>query len=220
MSRYGVARRLFNAGPLLAALIWVWTAAPAAAEATADDGVRLLALGDSLTAGYGLPADKAFTTQLERALKARGLAIEVIDAGVSGDTSAGGKARLDWALADNPGYALVELGANDALRGIDPADTRANLDAIIGSLKARGVRVLLAGMLAPPNMGRAYGEEFNAIFPALAQKHDVPLYPFFLDGVAADPALNQDDGIHPNGAGVAIIVDRLAPYIERLVNGD
>lgn len=172
-----------------------------------------MVLGDSLTAGYGLDQDKAFPVQLEAALRARGLDAKVINAGVSGDTTAGGRARLDWALADRPTHAIVELGANDALRGIDPATTYANMDAIVGRLKNEGVRVMIAGMYAPPNWGKAYEKEFRAIFPGLSEKHGAALYPFFLDGVAAVPALNQPDGIHPTAAGVAVIVDRMVPVV-------
>jgi acyl-CoA thioesterase-1 len=141
----------------------------------------------------------------------------VIAAGVSGDTSAGGRARLDWSLADNPNAAIVELGANDGLRGIEPAATYDNLAAILKSLKDKGVPTLLAGMLAPPNLGAAYGKEFNATFTRLSKDYGVPLYPFFLDGVAADAALNQADGMHPNPQGVAIIVERILPSAEKLI---
>lgn len=174
-------------------------------------------VGDSLTAGFGLPEDQAFPARLEAALKERGHAVRVINAGVSGDTTAGGKARLDWTLADRPQVVIVELGSNDALRGLDPAQTEANLDAIVGRAKASGARVLLAGMLAPSNWGREYQQRFDAVFPRLAEKHGVPLYPFFLDGVALDPKLNQQDGIHPNAAGVEIIVQRILPAVEALV---
>jgi acyl-CoA thioesterase-1 len=145
--------------------------------------------------------------------------VEMTNAGVSGDTSAGGLARLDWALAEHPDVVLVELGANDALRGIDPKQTYANLDKILARVKASGAKVLLLGMLAPPNWGHDYEKEFDAIYPALARKYDVPLYPFFLDGVATLPDLNQEDGIHPNKQGVEIIVGRVAPYVQRLLGG-
>jgi acyl-CoA thioesterase-1 len=190
-------------------------AAPAAMANTV-----IVALGDSLTAGYGLPPEEAFPAQLEARLKRQGAEARVVNAGVSGDTSAGGLARLDWALADAPDLVIVELGANDALRGISPALTRANLDAILARLVARGVKVLLTGMRAPPNLGRDYGGEFDVIYPELAAKHGVALYPFFLGGVAAEPALNQHDGIHPNAEGVAIIVERLAPHVLALIDGD
>jgi len=174
-------------------------------------------LGDSLTAGYGLPADQAFPVQLQRELKSKGLAVKVINAGVSGDTTAGGRARLDWVLGDKPGIVILELGANDALRGIDPAETEANLDAMLTKLKARGIRVLLAGMLAPPNLGTDYRARFDSLYARLAAKHDVPLYPFFLEGVAAKPELNLPDGLHPTGTGVAIIVRGILPSVRKLM---
>eukprot|EP01036_Dinobryon_divergens_P016210 gene16210-21967_t len=176
---------------------------PAAARAA--DPVRLVALGDSLTAGYQLPPAAAFPVQLERALSARGLAVTVANAGVSGDTATGGLSRLDWAIGDDVKGVLLELGANDALRGVPPAETRAALDTIITRLKARGIGVLLIGMRAPPNMGADYQAAFDAIYPDLAAKHGVPLYPFFLDGVVADPTLNLPDGMHPTEKGVAVI---------------
>ncbi len=179
--------------------------------------LTLLALGDSLVAGYGLAPEDAFQAQLEAALADRGYTVEVLDGGVSGDTTAGGLARLDWALADDPDLVLLELGANDGLRGIDPAETRANLSAILERLTSAGTPVLLAGMYAPPNLGRRYGEAFNAVFPDLAEQYDVPLYPFFLDGVAAEPSLNQADGIHPNEEGVAVIVERITPHVVALI---
>ncbi len=185
--------------------------------AAAEKIVRIVALGDSLTAGFGVAVGDAFPQQLEAALRKRGQAVRVINAGVSGDTTAGGRARLDWALAEKPDAVIVELGANDALRGLPPAMTRANLDAIVTRLKAQGIRVLLAGMRAPPNMGRDYADAFDAVYPALAKRHRIHLYPFFLDGVAARPGLNQPDGIHPNAKGVAAIVDRIVPYVVRLL---
>ncbi len=190
------------------------------ASAQAPAPARLVVLGDSLAAGFGLPASDAFPVRLEAALRKAGVAVDVINAGVSGDTSAGGLARLDWVLASAKAqYAIVELGANDGLRGLDPGQMSANLDQILTRLKARGVKPLLAGMLAPPNFGREYGQEFAAVFGTLAEKHGVPLYPFFLDGVAAEPQLNQADGIHPNLAGVEIIVARIVPYVTRLLAG-
>jgi len=201
--------------PLLAVLAFA-TAGPASA-ATAE---RLLLFGDSLIAGYGLPAGQGFAPRLRAALRDAGETVEVIDAGVSGETSAGGRARVGWVLADKPTHVLLELGANDGLRGHDPADTAANLDAIVTQLKGAGVKVMLAGMRAPPNMGREFAEAFAAVYPALAEKHGIPLYPFFLDGVAADPALNQADGIHPNAVGVQRIVDRILPSLRAFLAGD
>lgn len=180
-----------------------------------------MVLGDSLAAGYGLPsAELAFPARLEAALRARGHQVQVFNAGVSGDTSAGGLARVEWVLRQaNPRWAIVELGANDGLRGLAPAAMRANLERIVERLKAANIGVLLAGMMAPPNMGREYGDEYNRVFAQVAERHGVALYPFFLDGVAADRALNQGDGIHPNAAGVEQIVERILPYVERLIAG-
>ena len=179
--------------------------------------VKILALGDSLTAGYGLPPGQGFVPQLQKALKDSGIDAQVQDGGVSGDTTAGGLARLDWALAENPQVVIVELGANDALRGLEPAQAKSNLGAILAKLTAQHRAVLLAGMLAPPNLGNDYGEAFNAIYPDLARQYGVVLYPFFLDGVAANPALNQPDGLHPTAAGVAIIVKRLLPSLRQVI---
>ncbi len=190
---------------------------PVAMPAHTAQTFSIVALGDSLTAGYGLPPQDAFTTRLQQRLSANGLNVEVVNAGVSGDTSKGGLARIDWSVPDGTGLVIVELGANDALRGISPAETAKNLDAIIVRLKQRGIGVLLAGMLAPPSMGSDYETAFNAIYPGLAAKHDVPLYPFFLDGVVADPKLNQADGMHPNAAGTDVIIERLSPVVDKLV---
>ena len=175
--------------------------------------VRLLAFGDSLVHGYGLDGGDTFPEQLEAALQAQGYDIEVLNGGVSGDTTAGGLARLDWALADRPDAVLVELGANDFLRGIDPALSRDNLTRIVERLQAEDLPVLLAGMYAPLNLDRTYRTAFDSIYPDLAAAYDIPLYPFFLDGVAMEPALNQDDGMHPNAAGVAVIVDNITPFV-------
>lgn len=182
--------------------------------AVAEEGCRIAVLGDSLTSGYGLPLVEGFPAQLERRLHDEGFACEVLDAGVAGDTSAGGLTRVDWVLADEPTHVIVELGGNDALRALPPEAMEENLDAIISRLKAGGVEVLLAGMLAPPNLGREYGEAFAAVFPRLAERHDVPLYPFFLEGVATVPDLNQPDGIHPSAQGVATIVENIFPTVE------
>jgi acyl-CoA thioesterase I len=180
--------------------------------------LKILALGDSLTAGYGLPADEGFTAQLGRALKDSGVNAQIINGGVSGDTAAGGLARLDWVLADDPTLVIVELGANDALRGLDPAATRASLDTILTRLQQQHRAILLAGMLAPPNMGTDYTTAFNAIYPDLARKHNVTLYPFFLDGVAGNPSLVQPDGLHPTADGVAIIVQRILPSLHEAID--
>lgn len=188
-----------------------------AAAAGAANGQVIVVLGDSLTAGYGLAVRDAFPVRLQAALALRGHEARVIDAGVSGDTTAGGRARLDWALADKPDLVIVELGANDGLRGLPTAMIQANLDAIIRRLKQRGIAILLTGMMAPPNMGSEYGAAFNAVFPRLAAKHDIAFYRFFLEGVASRPGLNQADGLHPNAAGVAAIVDRIVPYVVRLL---
>lgn len=180
--------------------------------------VRILALGDSLTAGYGLDnAADAFPAKLEAALKAKGYDVAITNAGVSGDTASGGLQRLDWALGDGFDAAIVELGANDALRGVDPRLTEKALDAILAKLDEKRVDVLLAGMLAPPNMGEDFGKAFDAIYPKLAEKHATLLYPFFLDGVVADQTLNQSDGIHPTAEGVDIIVARILPTAEKLI---
>jgi acyl-CoA thioesterase-1 len=183
--------------------------------------IKLLAFGDSLTAGYGLPKADGFTEQLQNALRAEGQVggrdVVVINAGVSGDTSAGGRSRLGWALADKPDAVLLELGANDGLRGIDPEVTRVNLDAILSRLATLGIPVLFAGMKAPPNLGEDYGREYRAVFSDLSARHDVLFYPFFLEGVAGKPALNQDDGIHPNSEGVAAVVARILPTTRELL---
>jgi acyl-CoA thioesterase-1 len=177
---------------------------------------EILAFGDSLTAGFGLAPDASFPTRLEAKLRADGIEARVVNAGVSGDTTAGGLARLDWALADKPDLVILELGANDALRGIDPATVRDNLDKMITKIQASGAKLLLAGMQAPPNWGKDYQQKFDRIYPELAQAHNVPLYPFFLDGVAMKAELNQPDGLHPNERGVAAVVDQIAPYVARL----
>jgi acyl-CoA thioesterase-1 len=189
----------------------------ALAPSRAAEPVKIVVLGDSLTAGYGLPGAEAFPTKLQAALNAKGIAVTVANAGVSGDTASGGLERLDWSVPADAGAVIVELGANDALRGLDPKLTEKALDAILTKLAARHLPVLLAGMKAPPNMGADYAKAFDAIYPALAAKHAVIFYPFFLDGVAADAKLNQDDGMHPNAAGVDIIVARMLPKVEELV---
>jgi len=181
--------------------------------------VTILAFGDSLISGYGLPEAEGFPAQLERRLAADGIAATVVNGGVAGDTSAGGLARLDWTLGEGAAIAIVEFGANDGLRGLDPAATERNLDAILTRLAERKVVVLLSGMRAPRNLGPDYAEAFDGLYARLAEKHGVALDPFFLEGVALDPDLNQPDGLHPNAAGAAIIARRIAPEIERLIAG-
>jgi len=180
--------------------------------------LTIVTLGDSLSAGYGLGADAAFPARLQAALKAKGHNnVTIANAGVSGDTASGGLERLDWSVPQGTDAVIVELGANDALRGIDPNVTRSALDQILGQLAARRIPVLLAGMKAPRNMGPDYVRAFDAIYPALASTHRVVFYPFFLAGVATDPDLNQNDGLHPNAAGVDAIVTRILPSVEKLI---
>lgn len=177
----------------------------------------MVVLGDSLSAGYGLQAAAAFPARLQKSLESKGIKIDMINAGVSGDTASGGRDRLDWSIPEGTDAVIVELGANDALRGTDPAVTRAALSDILTRLKARKIAVLLCGMLAPPNYGKDYADRFNAIYPELAKAFDVPLYPFFLDGVAAEKKLNQADGIHPTAEGVDLIVKNILPTVEALL---
>lgn len=213
--RYGVRRRrLVNCAAALAALLCV---VGCGLSARAESPIRILAFGDSLTAGYGLAPEDAFPVKLQARLKADGFDAVVLNGGFSGDTTAGGLSRIKWSLKDRPQYAIVELGANDALRGIAPAAAEGNLDKILTRFRAAHVKVLLAGMRAPANWGRQYQTQFDAIYPHLAAKYDVPLYPFFLDGVALDPSLNQGDGLHPTARGVDVIVARIAPAVERLI---
>ncbi len=206
---------------LAMAFLAAWTAEamaepPAAPSAAAP--LTIVALGDSLTAGYRLPPDAGFPEQLQAALKDRGYEnVTVRNAGVSGDTTSGGLSRLDWAVGPDTDAVILELGANDALRGIDPAIAHRNLDDIIARLKKRNLPILLAGMYAPPNLGKEYAARFNPIYPELAEKYDLILYPFFLEGVAADPDLNLGDGLHPTRKGVAEIVTRIMPDVEKLI---
>ena len=179
--------------------------------------IKLLIFGDSLAAGYGLAPADAFQAQLGQALKADGFDVQVLDGGVSGDTTAGGRSRLDWALADKPDAILVELGGNDGLRGIEPSDMQANLTAILDTLAAKRLPVLLSGMEAPPNLGAPYDDQFRAVFTKLGKRPGLIFDPFFLQGVAGDPALNQADHIHPNPAGVKIVVARIKPAVETLL---
>jgi len=188
-----------------------------AAPVAAMEPVKIVMLGDSLTAGYGLIKGESLPTQLETALRAGAYDARVVNGGVSGDTTAGGRARLAWSLADGADALIVALGANDGLRGLPPQETEANLDAIIRGAKSTGVPVLLLGMHAPPNLGSEYGADFDAVFSRLADRHGVAFYPFLLDGVAARPELNQDDGIHPNAEGVAVVVNKILPFVRELI---
>jgi acyl-CoA thioesterase-1 len=176
--------------------------------------IKMVVLGDSLSAGLGLSASAAFPARLQKSLQSKGIAVDMINAGVSGDTSSGGRDRLDWSVPEGTDAVILELGANDAMRGIDPKLTRSALTDILTRLKARGVAVLLCGMVAPPNYGSDYSARFNAIYPELAKSFGVPLYPFFLEGVAADAKLNQADGIHPTAEGVDVIVRNILPAVE------
>ncbi len=204
---YGRYCGFFNLIALFSAFFWTIPAS------TAQEIFKIVAFGDSLTAGYGLPQEDAFPVQLQAALEKEGLVVRVENAGVSGDTSTGGSQRLDWALSGGADLVLLELGANDALRGIEPAVTRQSLSTIIEKLQDKNIPVFLTGMKAPPNMGMDYIQEFDRIYSDLAAKYALPLYPFFLDGVAAIPSLNQDDAIHPNKEGVAVIVKKMTPSL-------
>ena len=207
-------RRRASTGLAMAAVAIIAAGANSAVYA---DPLRLMVLGDSLVAGYGLPPGQGFPEQLEGRLREVGRDVTVINAGVSGDTTAGGVARLDWSLADNPQAVIIVLGGNDMLRGLPPEAAGANLETIISRLLARDIQVLLTGMMAPRNMGPAYVEAFDGLYPALAARHDIEFYPFFLDGVALDPALNLDDGLHPNEDGIAEISRRIMPAVDRLL---
>ena len=205
--------------PLLAfTLMWLF-AGPVLAQggAGSERPLTIAAFGDSLTAGYGLEAKDGFAAKLEVALRAAGENVRVTNAGVSGDTTAGGLARVDWVLGDKPDIVILELGANDMLRGLSPARAEANLDAILAKLGERKIPVLLAGMLASRSLGSDYTKEFDPLYRRLADKHRVPLYPFFLDGVALDQALNQPDLLHPNAKGVDVIVARILPQVRALI---
>src|ERR1051326_6676270 len=214
---YGWRRAVVQFACGLAACSVVFMAATALHPAGAETPIRLVVLGDSLTAGLGLPAKDGFVPRLQAALAADGVAAEIANAGVSGDTAADGLARLDWSVPQDTDAVIIELGANDMLRGIKPQVTRDALDAILKRLAARHLAVLLCGMRAAPNLGAAYGDEFARIFPELAAKYGVALYPFFLDGVAADRKLLQPDGMHPNAAGVGVIVERILPQVRDLI---
>jgi acyl-CoA thioesterase-1 len=197
---------------MTAPMAFAQTPAPAATKP-----IKMVVLGDSLSAGLGLQASAAFPERLQKALQAKGIAVDMTNAGVSGDTSSGGRDRLDWSVPDGTDAVILELGANDALRGLDPKVTREALSDILSRLKARKIAVLLCGMVAPPNYGSDYASRFNAIYPDLAKSFSVPLYPFFLDGVAADAKLNQADGIHPTPEGVDVIVKNILPSVEALL---
>ncbi|HEV7307359.1 MAG TPA: arylesterase [Ensifer sp.] len=189
----------------------------ALSQAARAETISLVGFGDSLMAGYQLPPEDAFPARLEKALKDKGIDVTIANAGVSGDTSSGGLSRIDWSVPDGTKGVILELGANDALRGIAPEATRKNIEAMITRLKDRGVAVLLVGMMAPPNMGADYAARFNPIYPELAQKYGLELYPFFLDGVVTEAKLKLDDGMHPNGDGVGVMVDKALPVVERFL---
>ncbi len=211
-ARYGLRRRFRKVALALGVVIFTLTPPPARAAP-----VRLLVLGDSLSAGYGLAAEDGFEHRLAEALRAKGHDVRIVDGAVSGDTSAGGRARLDWALADGADAAILELGANDGLRGSEPAQMEANLAAILDSLAAKKIPVLLTGMYAPPNLGPEYEAEFRAVFDKLGKRPGVLYDPFFLQGVAGDPALNQPDHLHPNPEGVHRVVAHILPMVEKLL---
>ncbi len=204
-----------------ASLLVIWAAclvlAPLHRIEAEPRGATVVAFGDSLTAGLGLPQNEAFPAQLEAALKARGSEVTVVNAGVSGDTAAAGLARLDWALPDDASAVIIELGGNDALQGIPPEGTKAALEKIIERVQARGLPILLAGQEAPRNMGKDYVDAFRAIYPDLAERYGLIFYPFFLDGVALNDGLLQEDGIHPNAKGVAVIVENMLPKVDELL---
>ncbi|MGB8399492.1 arylesterase [Bradyrhizobium sp.] len=202
---------------LLVLMVALTTAGTALAQGAAAGNarpVKIVVLGDSLSAGYGLPAAAAFPNRLQKALETKGIKVDMVNAGVSGDTASGGRERLDWSVPEGTEAVILELGANDALRGTDPSVTRGALSDILARLKARKIAVLLCGMVAPPNYGSDYAARFNAIYPELSKSFGVPLYPFFLDGVAADTGLNQADGMHPTAAGVDMVVKNILPTVE------
>jgi acyl-CoA thioesterase-1 len=203
---------------LVCLIATLWLTGSLAGGALADDRpVRIVAFGDSLTAGFQLPASRAFPARLEQALRAKGIAARINNAGVSGDTASGGLARINWSVPDGTEAVILELGANDMLRGVDPRVTRRALDSIVQALKQRRIETLLAGMRAAPNLGAEYRRAFDAIYPDLASAHGLLFYPFFLDGVTNDPRLNLGDRIHPNAAGVDVIVGRILPKVEELI---
>ncbi|WKA32238.1 arylesterase [Bradyrhizobium roseum] len=210
----GLQRLFAHLGVLIVILM---TAGPVLAQSPVQvpaKPVKMVVLGDSLSAGFGLPASAAFPARLQKALADKGIKVDMINAGVSGDTSSGGRDRLDWSIPEGTEAVILELGANDALRGVDPAVTRTAISDILTRLKARKIAVLMCGMLAPPNYGSDYAARFNAIYPELSKSFDVPLYPFFLEGVAADAKLNQADGMHPTAEGIDVIVKNILPMVE------
>jgi acyl-CoA thioesterase-1 len=216
-SSYGISFAAVErpARAFLCVLAFALSAAlPASAQAQTARPIKMVVLGDSLSAGLGLPASAAFPARLQKSLKARGLDVDMINAGVSGDTSSGGRDRLDWSIPEGTEAVILELGGNDALRGLDPKVTHAALTDILTRLKARRIAVLLCGMVAPPNYGADYSRAFSAIYPDLAKTFQVPLYPFFLEGVATEAKLNQADGIHPTAEGVDMIVKNILPAVE------
>lgn len=190
------------------------TALAQATAAPETKPLKMVVLGDSLSAGLGLSAPAAFPARLQKALQSKGIAVDMINAGVSGDTTSGGRDRLDWSVPEGTQAVIVELGANDALRGVDPKVTRSALKDILTRLKARKIAVLLCGMYAPPNYGADYSARFNSIYPDIAREFDVPLYPFFLEGVATEAKLNQPDGLHPTAEGIDVIVKNILPTVE------
>lgn len=214
----GVIHSLRTVAGLLLVFAAVLAVSPVLAQTPAKSApFKIVAFGDSLTAGYGLPTQDAFPAKLERALKAKGIDVEIENAGVSGDTASGGLGRIDWSIPDGTDAVILELGANDMLRGIDPKITREALDSILAKLKERNIAVLLCGMRAAPNLGGEYVRGFESIFEDLARKYDVVFYPFFLDGVATQAKLALRDGLHPNGAGVDVIVAGIMPKVEELI---
>lgn len=213
---YG-SRRAFLQLALIA-LLPCGKARPALSAAGKTPALKIIAIGDSLTAGYGLAPSATFPAVLEKALRADGYPVTIVNAGVSGDTASSGLAKLDWLIGNGADGVILELGANDMLRGADPELTKAALDAILAKLKKRNLKVLIAGMKATPSFGKDYKARFDAIYPALAQKYDAPLYPFFLDGVRGEPALMLKDGLHPNAAGVERVVEGILPLVRRFLD--
>ncbi len=199
-------------GAIIVAFLVALAASPASAQP-----IKIVAFGDSLIAGFGLKANESFPAQLENALRKKGHNVEIVNAGVSGDTTSGGLSRLDWSVQDGTDAVIVVLGANDMLRGMEPEVARKNLDQIVNRLKARKIEVILGGMRAAPNLGADYAKKFDAIYADLAKEHDILIYPFFLDGVAGQRDLNLSDGIHPTQKGVSLVVERILPSIESLI---